>query len=98
MKQITLLLSMLIISLASMSQTIHDFDAATNGIPTGEYAIYKGVKEPVYVNSKGKKYIKTITKEGKPSRKYIPLAKPVTATLFPVRTMTVRSKGVSVKY
>ena len=98
MKKITLLLTGLIISLVSMSQTVYDFDAATNGTPTGEYAIYKGVKEPVFATSKGKKFIKTVTKEGKPSKKYIPVVKPVTATLFPVRTMTVRSKGVSVKY
>lgn len=98
MKQITLLLTMLVISLVSISQTIHDFDAATNGIPTGEYAIYKGVKEPVYATTKGKKFIKTVTKDGKPSKKYIPVTKPVTAFTIPVRAMTVRNKALSIRY
>ena len=98
MKKITLLLTGLIISFVSMSQTVYDFDVATNGTPTGEYAIYKGVKEPVYASSKGKKFIKTVTKDGKPSKKYIPITKPSTAILFPVRSMSVRSKGVSVGY
>ena len=97
MKKITLLVIGLTISLVSMSQTIHDFDAATNGKPTGEFAIYNGVKEPVYVTPNGKKFIKITTKKGLPGKKYIPVSK-LTTVLFPVRTMTVRSKGVSVSY
>lgn len=91
MKKITLLFIAMTISLIGMSQVIHNFDAASNGIPTTEFAINKGIKEPVFISSTGKKFIKTVTKEGKPSRKYIPVPGTITVK-------ATSNKNIALKY